>query len=71
MSIQSILFNIAKFFLKVNGELLTVITLTGTESLSGVFQFKIEALIDRFFDISTSIKSTAQLTLIGIDGYER
>ncbi|MFV2060912.1 MAG: hypothetical protein ACC653_09530, partial [Gammaproteobacteria bacterium] len=63
--IQPLPSNAANIGLKINGEAFIVITLTGTESLSGVFQFKIEALIDRFFDISSSIKSTAQLTLIG------
>jgi type VI secretion system secreted protein VgrG len=64
-------FNTAKLSLTVMGEALPVIAMTGTEALSSVFRFKIEAIIDRFFDMSGCIQSPALLTLVGVDGYRR
>jgi hypothetical protein len=59
MGAQPLPFNTAKLSLTVMGEALPVIAMTGTEALSSVFRFKIEAIIDRCFDMSGCIQSPA------------
>ncbi len=64
-------FNTAKLALTIKGKSLTVIKMKGSEALSSPFRFKIDALIDQFFNISGSIQMSAQLTLTGVDGIQR
>ncbi|MFV1984997.1 MAG: type VI secretion system Vgr family protein [Thiohalomonadales bacterium] len=64
-------YNTASIGLKVKGEFFDVIKMKGVEALSTPFQFKIDALVDRFFDMSGSLQSPAQLSLTGIDGVKR
>ncbi|VAW92245.1 VgrG protein, partial [hydrothermal vent metagenome] len=64
-------YNTAKITLKVQGTALDVIKLTGVEALSSPFRFEIDALIDRYFDLSGSLKTPSQLTLTGVDGIQR
>jgi len=68
---QPLPFNTARLALTVQGEALDVITMTGTEALSSVFRFQVDALVGRFFEQGASIGTASQLTLTGVDGTSR